>query len=147
MSKLFRLAAALAGVLLLSVMAVGPASAQSASTDEFPSLTLSYRDRDGAGTTQFTSLGVDPASGGTRLSVVLQQNGRTFGGQGFARQLDRATYLASFWLTDESGNVYVFTGIFVRGFAGWTAEGRYELIGNPGAGDHWTMTSAPCPVC
>jgi hypothetical protein len=147
MTRLFRLAVALTGVLLLSGVAIGPASAQTVSADEFPSLTLSYRDRDGAGTVQFTNQGVDAASGGTRLAVTLQQNGRSFSGEGFARQLDRATYLGSFWLTDGTGSSYVFTGIFIRGFAGWTAEGRYELIGSPGVGDHWTMASAPCPVC
>ena len=147
MTKFFRIAVALAGVLFLSAIAVGAASAQTPSGDEFPSLTLSYRDRDGAGTVQFTGQGADPASGGTRLAVTLQQNGRAFAGQGFARRLDAATFLGSFWLTDDAGTGYVFTGVFVRGFAGWTAEGRYEVVGRPGVGDRWTMASAPCPVC
>jgi len=147
MTNLLRLAVALAGMLLLSVAVVGPAAAQAPSGDQFASLTLAYRDRDGAGTIQFTGQGVDPASNGTRLAVVLQQNGRSFSGQGFARQLDVVTYLGSFWLTDDADTGYVFTGIFVRGFAGWTGEGRYEVVGSPGVGGTWTMSSAPCPVC
>jgi hypothetical protein len=147
MTSTFRLAAALVGALLLSAVAIGPASAQAPSGDEFPSLTLSYRDRDGAGTIQFTNQGIDAASGGSRLGVALQQNARSFSGEGFARRLDSATFIGSFWLTDGTGTDYVFTGIFVRGFAGWTAEGRYEVVGSPGVGDHWSMASAPCPVC
>ena len=146
MTRRLRLALALIGVLLFSAAAHGAASAQ-APDEEFPSLVLSYRDRDGEGTVRFANQGTDPASGGSRLGVTLEQNGRAFHGQGFARQLDRATFLGSFWLTDGAGATYIFTGIFVRGFAGWTGEGRYEPAGNPDAGDRWTMASAPCPVC
>ena len=134
-------------VLALSGIQDRVAAAQPLQPAEFPSLTLNYRDPDGPGTAWLTNEGTDPATGGARIGVTLSQNDQTFYGNGFVRQLDSATFVGAFWLHGPGGNAYVFSGTFIRGFAGWTAEGRYEVVQDPSIGAWWTMATVPCPVC
>lgn len=136
----------------LLLMAAGAGAirvdAQDGNSVELPSMTLNYRDNDGEGSVVITNQGPDTASGGVRIGVTIMQNGRTFQGQGFARQLaGPPNFVISFWLPDGAGDALVFTGTLVRGFAGWSGQGRYERISNPAAGDQWTMSSTPCIVC
>ena len=124
------------------------AAAQDGNSVELPSTPLNYRDNDGEGSAVITSVGPDSASGGVRIAVTITQNGRTFQGQGFARQLaGPPNFVIAFWLPDGAGDAYVFTGTLIRGFAGWSGQGRYERVSNPSAGDQWTISTPPCIVC
>ena len=142
-------AIALVALALLAVsgIPIDGATAQPVQSIEFPSLTLNYRDPDGPGVAALTNQGTDAATGGARIGVTLAQNGQTFYGNGFVRQVDSASFVGAFWLRGPNNNAYVFTGTFTRGFAGWTAEGRYEVVEDPSIGAWWTMATAPCPVC
>ncbi len=139
----------LAGLLVVALLMVsaGRTDAQTLAPLDFPSLSFTYRDVDGPGTAAVTNQGPDPASGGARIAVVLTQNGRTFQGHGFVRQVEPISFVGAFWLTDGGDTSYLFVGTFVRGFAGWSAQGRYELVDTAGISGEWTMSMAPCPAC
>jgi hypothetical protein len=141
---------AIAGLfaLALLVFGAGRADAQQFAPPgiSFPSLTLNYSDNDGPGTASLVNQGSDPATGGVRIGVSISQNGVAIQGHGFVHQTGNVEFVGAFWLSDSAGNFYVFTGTFVRGFAGWSGTGSYERLG-AGAGGQWTMNTAPCIVC
>lgn len=141
--------APLVGLLVLTLLGAGSphAAAQEPAAIDFPSLTMTYRDADGVGSVTLINQGADPASGGSRIDVILIQNGRTFQGHGFVRQTGTVSFVGAFGLTDDADNAYMMVGTFVRGFAGWSGQGRYEMLRNPAVVGEWTMSMLPCPVC
>jgi hypothetical protein len=121
-------------------MGMGEARAQSFPPMEFPALTLSYRDSQGAGSATLTSLGEDAATGGTRIAVEITQDGAVYKGQGFVRQFSNVQFVTAFWVDSPGGDrFYLLSGEFVNGFAGWSGQGRLETLGVDGD-DQWSMS-------
>ena len=144
-----RLAGILAGLALMLTLALGASRADAQPGAQlaapFPALTLTYTDAQGPGTATFTPQGVDPATGGTAIAVTLTQNGTTFTGNGFARQVEARRYVIAFTVVSQWGNAYYLAGTLnhdndaVR----WMGAGRYWLIGNPWVSDEWRMAGGP----
>jgi hypothetical protein len=135
------------GAVAVTVPRVRAQEGQLAQPNAIPTLTLNYRDSQGAGTATITPLGEDTVSGGTRVSVQITQNGALYQGQGFVRDVAPLQNVIAFWVADSAGNVYFLSGRLDRGIAGWFGQGRYELTQNPSVSGEWSMQSAPCPVC
>jgi hypothetical protein len=112
---------------------------------------LKYQDSDGPGILYITPFAQDPATGGDKISVLLQQNGRSYSGEGFQlrihedppNQSDRAFIdLIVFNIRDSFGRVFQFRGrIQTGGIAGrLIGSGRYEQAGTGIDLDQWTLS-------
>jgi hypothetical protein len=112
---------------------------------------LKYQDADGPGIIYITAFASDPATGGEKISVLLQQNGRSYSGQGFElrihedppNQSDRVFIdLIVFNIRDAFGRVFQFRGkIQTGGFIGkLIGSGRYEQAGTGIDLGQWTIS-------
>src|SRR5262245_41819418 len=74
-----------AGLTMMAVAVAALAAAAGAhATTPKP---LKYLDSDGPGIIYITDYAQDPATGGRKISVLLQQNGKQFSGQGFTLRI------------------------------------------------------------
>ena len=133
------------GLVLLSGMALAihPAPVSAAGVP-FSSLTLAYEDSHGPGTATLVNQGSDAASGGSLLTVTINQSGRTLRGQGFAQQTE--AYVLSFWLSDGAGNTYFFEGVLSFALNRWSARGTWQDVQAPQQTDQWSMSMPTPPV-
>jgi hypothetical protein len=111
----------------------------------FPALTLTYTDAQGPGQATITPQGPDGATGGTAIAVTLIQNGITYSGAGFVRQVEARGYVTAFTLTGGSWESYVLRGMLIRDGDGvrWRGRGRWWALWNPAIGDEWRMAGGP----
>jgi hypothetical protein len=112
---------------------------------------LKYQDSDGPGILYITPFAPDPATGGEKISILLQQNGKSFSGEGFMlrihedppNQSDRVFIdLIVFNIRDAFGRVFQFRGkIQTGGIIGkLIGNGNYEQAGTGVDIDHWTLS-------
>jgi hypothetical protein len=111
---------------------------------------LKYKDSDGPGVIYITPFAADPATGGEKISILLQQNGKAYSGDGFMLRIhedpphvvDRAFIdLIVFNIRDAYGRVFQFRGrIQTGGIIGkLIGSGRYSLAGTGIDIDQWTI--------
>jgi hypothetical protein len=112
---------------------------------------LKYQDSDGAGTILISQFAPDPATGGQKIQVQLNQNGKTFSGTGFQLRIyedppnvsDRAFIdLVVFTIRDSFGRAFQFRGkLQTGGIAGrLIGSGTYQQAGVGNDIDQWSIT-------
>lgn len=108
-------------------------------------LSLPYRDRYGDGTVTLTQIGADPAIGGVRLAVTLDQHGVRFVGDGVLRpglRMYPQRFLLAFSLTGPAGVPYRFAGTLLRSAEATTAAGLMLADGDDAGASAWLMGDA-----